>query len=502
MTNFNIYPYKAALATIQSHDEKSKTYTVLTQGAKGQANDAGGRSFPGVPRKTLEPNDSTVLPNHTTVIVDFSVGFPIISGIIPAKAAKAALEGVPDTSPDMGGNEFLDTREGGEEYTGGFYRQPGDPKNMFSGDWCRNSPDGNFISALRGKLCKVYGSDRAQVITSGYHNLVRTVCEHYEHFSSFGDLTIHNKNGRCNLKFVGAADQLNENREGNWTFHLDIGDEGQLFNMRVTSPDGRATNAEFKITPDGEVRFFGKKSWIQETAGVLKQTVGGDLVRSVQGEDRKTVDGASTHTYGSSLDTSVGESRTANIGDNDTHTVGGSLTTLISKQRVDTITGGLPTEADPLNVAYDVNIINGSYIINIGDKTRGANPTAFAGYKVYVNNGAVVLGENPVTPAASLGGVSSVNLNTLGVDSVGLGCIVPTAGPESAANPPTDSAMLYLKWQIFANTLIKLLDGHIHQTAWGPSLPAEVPIGTPMGFSAALSSLIVPVKSLRVMIGA
>ena len=503
----SLYPDKKTFATIQSYDDDSKSYTVMTHGAKGDSGNGSGRVLKGVPRMTPSPSDKSVLPNDTVVVIDFDVGIPLIAGVVPINAKRQYVDEVPNTAPDMGG--FEETGKS-TQYTGGYYRQPDDPRNVFSGDWCRSSPDGNFVAALRGKLSKVYGSERAQIIASGFHNLVRTVCENYEHFSSFGDLTIYNKNGRCNLKFVGAADQLNESggQEQNWTFHLDIGDEGNLFNMRITSSDGRSTNAEFSISPDGVIEMFGKNGWTQVTAGTLKQTVGVDLVRRVTGSDRKVVGEASSHKYDSDLDQDVAENLTSNVGNNELNTIGGNQTNLISKQRIETITGGAVTEATPTNIACEVNLINGSYDVHVGSPAKASSPLALAGYHVYTYNGAIVLGENlnpaeSSTPFSGNTGVS-VSLNTRGLGSVGLGCRLPPFNNPltESSNPATDSAMLFIKWQAWANKLIQLLDTHVHPTAWGPSLAAQVPVGTNLGFAAQLAGLIMPVKSLRVVIGA
>jgi hypothetical protein len=495
----NIFPTGKQYATIQKYHSASNSYVVLLQGAKGKPTQGAGGTFKGVPRMTQEPGDKSVLPNDATVVIDFGLGVPLIVGVVPKNATKQVTEAVPNVAPDMGG-----LGQTGEDstYSGGYYRSPQDPVNMYSGDWCRASADGNFIAALRGKLNRIFGSNRAQIIVSGLHNLVRTVCENYEYFSSFGDLTIYNQNGRCNLKFVGAADQLNESggQEQNWTFHLDIGDEGKLFNMRVTSADGRAENAQFQITPDGQIRMFGKTGWIQETAGSLKQTVGGDLIRRVSGGDRKKVSRAAAHTYDSDLSQDIAENWFTNAGNNETHTVGGNQTNIISKQRIETITGGPALEAKPTNVAYEVNVINGSYEIHIGDPTKLANKAAVAGFKVYAHTGAIVLGENPALPSP---GQVSVSLNTLGPDSIGLGCKLPPHNNPltDTTNPPADWAMMFLKWQAWAQLLVSLLDAHVHPTAWGPSLPAQVPPGTNAGFNAQLAGLIAPVKSIRVRIG-
>lgn len=501
-------PPRKVFGTISRYDNKSNTYTVALEGGLGRIQQPGGGYVPGVGRKIQDPSDKSVLPNDTPVVIDFDLGIPVIDGVLPKNANKAILESLPDTSPNVG----VDTGLEGEttNYAGGYYRQPDDPKNLFSGDWCRASSDGNFIAVLRGKLTKIFGGTRAQVIVSGLHGLVRTVCDNYEHFSSFGNLKIYNKNGRCNLKFEGAADQLNESggQEQNWTFHLDIGDDGKLFNMRVTSADGRAENAQFQITPDGQIKLFGKSGLLLDTAGTFKQVIGGDRVYRISGGDRKKVEGSGNHTYDSDYDRSVGENATKNVGNNETTTVGANKTTLVSKQRIDNISGGPTATAKPTDIAYEVNVINGSYDIHVGSPAKTANPLALAGYHIYAYNGAIVLGENmgPPIPSTIFTGLTgvSVSLNTRGLGSVGLGCRLPPFNNPltEGSNPGLFSGMLYEPWRAWATALITALDAHVHPTAWGPSLPAQYPMGTFGGFNTALGGLVVPIKSLRVVIGA
>jgi len=506
----NIYPRSGSvLGIVDSYDDATKTYVVITQGSKLDPADRGRRKHEGVPRMTQEPGDNSVLPADTNVVIDYSLGIPVIKGVIAASASKYITDGAPDIAPRVAGRDPADTSSSFGPQSG-YYRSPSDPVGLFTGDWCRASPDGNFIAALRGKLCKVFGNEQAQVIVSGLHNLVRTVCENYQHFSSFGELRIENNNGRVNLSFRGAADQLNESGGDleNWTFHLDIGDKGQLFNMRITSADGRIEQAQFKITPDGEVRLFGKTGFVFQTPGRKSETIGGDSVTRITGGRRMLVEQTETKQVRGSRATTVNESDYEVVGNDQSVSINRNQTLSVGGQFTGQVSGGSPLEAKPTNVAYNMRVLNGSYQLIIGDILSGANPLAYASYHLFVNNGHVIIGEDPQHPASGLGGVCSVNLNTLSPGSIGLGCIVPSAGPflgngpAANFNPQTDSAMLYNKWLAFANTLIQLLDSHIHQTAWGPSLPAEVPPGTQQGFKAALSGLTAPVKSIRVFIGA
>ncbi|RLI85479.1 MAG: hypothetical protein DRP01_06130 [Archaeoglobales archaeon] len=499
----------SVFALIDSYDDATKSYTVVTEGSKKNPANGGGQKITGVARKTLSPGDNASLPPNTNVIVNFDLGIPIIDGLIPASARRDVVEGAPDIAPRVAGLEPEGT---GASFgsPSGYYRNPSDPIGLFAGDWCQATEDGNFLAVLRGKLTKLFGGAQAQIMASGLHNLIRTVCENCDHFSSIGELRIANVNGRANLSFRAAADQMQEAGGDleNWTFHLDIGDAGKLFNMRVTSADGRVEQAQFKITPDGEVRFFGKTGFVFQTGGRWSETIGGDRVSRIDGANVKYVGRYDSTSIDGDRGASIAGSESKMVGVDETTTVNRDKMTSVGGQLSVTVSGGSVADATPANRAVEMKVLNGSYVITIGDIVAGGSPTAFASYRLYVHNGHIIIGEDPLNLASFLGGVCSVNLNTMGEGSIGLGCIVPAAGAyedkDSATqfNTPTDSAMLYNKWLLFAEALIGALDSHTHQTAWGPSLPAEVPTGTVKGFDAILSALLTPVKSLRVRMGA
>lgn len=499
-----MYPHGAKVfGTIVAYDDDSRTYTVITTGSKVDPEVRGGKRLPGVPRKQTDPGDNLVLGQNTPVIIDFGLGFAIIDGVLPATAVRAVVERGPDIAPKISGKAEVNTAVdsgGGDAY----YRSPGDARGLIADDWVRASDDGNFLGILKGKVNKFYASEQAQIIAFGLSNAVRIVCENYENFSGFGVTRIENVQGRVNLSVRGAADQLNESGGAleNWTFHLDVGATGNLFDMRITSADGKKLQAQVKIHPDGKMRLYSRKSLTLENAGNRKNVVGGDLVYQVTGSSRLSVGGSESKKVSGSVSQQISETLTQNIGNDHLHTINRNHVVNVGGQRNEIITGGPALSATPANNAYDVKVLNGSYVINIGDKLSGANPAAFASYRVFVNNGHVLLGENPDFPAVSQGGTCSVNFNTLGTQSIGLGCIVPAAGRYSANNPPTDSAMMYSKWLALFNKLLTMLDAHTHITAWGPSGPSEYPIGTLGAFNTQLGPMTTPVKSIRVMIGA
>ena len=489
-----MYPSGKAFGSILEYDVVTGTYKVQTEGNKRDMSDRG-KMLTGVPRKQSHPGEHVVLDPATAVIVDFSLGFPYIDGVLPKDAI--AYSRTPDTAPDF---TSLDAGEGATpKEEAGAFRDTMSPKGMLPGDHGVVGPDGNYMATLRGKINKIYSSEQAQIITMGLQNLIRVVCENYEQMSSFGVFKIENKNGRSSLSFRGAADQLYESggSQEYWTFRLDVGDEGRLFSMRITSPDNSKTYAEIKITPDGYVEIFGEKGVNIAGGGERRETVGGDVIRKIQGGKRETI--------GRNKETSVTGDHTLSVQNVEKHTigldhkttVGRNQQTTVSGQKNETIMGGMPTDALPTNDAVQVRCVNGSYKIQVGNPLDAAVPTAFPGYKIYVYNGGIILGEDPMQPAAV---TATVSLNSLKPNSIGLGCIVPGPYPEGALNPPTDYAMLYSKWLTLFNTMLTLLDSHTHTTTWGPSGPAMAP--APGGFNTALAPLTAAVKSLRVMMGA
>ena len=483
------------LGTIESYNDNTKTYTVITQGNKRNPNALGGR-LQGIPRKLAHSGDQVVLSPETTVIVDFELGIPYIDGVLPQAATSSAAYSV---APNMGatpGSGAANVRD-----SGGTYRPANAPTGMLPGDQVLAGEDGNYVAALRGKISKLHGSERAQVIVSGLHDLVRVISENYENFSSFGNLEIKNKDGRSSLSFRGGSDQASQTggELEAWTFRLDIGDTGNLFDLRVTSPDNSKTFARIKMSPDGFLEIFGELARADSTAGDRYTTTGNNHYVRTSGNHKEDIRGTSSKNIQSGSTENVAANRVVNVGMDDIVSANRNEIKSIGAQQITTVMGGLPLDAKPTDKAKEVKIVNGSYVIEIGSPKDGGVPSAMSGYKVFVHNGAIIIGENPLLPATQC----SVNLNTLKPGSIGLGCIVPGPWPEAAMNPPTGSAMVYEKWLILFNALITALDNHQHVATYGGGPTLSTIPGTPGAyFQGITSSLTAAVKSLKVKIGA
>jgi len=493
----NLYgPGGKMLAEIQKYDPKSDTYLLVSRGLGGVPGQAGGRRLAGVPRRVEDPGTIAPLENGTVVVVDTSLGFPYIDGVLNINASSEKRERAPQP-PSLAGAEGSTVTEAMvTDGMPGYYKNVQTPDDVVPGDFVRMSPDGNYLAILRGKESRLYGSEKAQISVIGLNDLIRVICEDYEHFNGFGTFKISNAEGRGNIEVRGGADQLNETGgdEEQWTFHLDIGDQGEFFDMRITTLDGK-TLSQFKLTPDGQIRLMAVKGieLVNADGAPRSEEIGGDHYRRVMGSTKDKISGAATTTIEGERTTNTSESDKKVIGNDQVKTINRNKVTQVGGNLQETITGGDPLTAKPTNVAVDRQVLNGSYFLELGNPTAGANPSAMAGYNVFVNNGEITFGENPraLVPVT----MANVNLNTSQPNSVALG---GTVGP--GATMAVQHAMLFEPFSSMMATLISLLDSHTHATAWGPSSPAMAP--QPGGFSSALSSTLPNISSIRVLIGA
>jgi len=486
-----LYPQGKVLGRIIRYDATTNTYMVAAEGQPG-VGIKGPRYYSGVPARMSNQGLHCVIDGSVKVEIDFSLGHPCITGVHALGTGGTSTPNAPVFST-------LDTgRTTARVDTGADATTSTTPKGMQPGDIALVNPDGAYVGVLRGKLAKLYAAESAQIIASGNHNLVRVVADNYENLSSFGTLKIGNNNGRNYLSFKGAADQITQNGGGlkNHTFSIDIGDTGNMFDMRVMSMDNKLMS-QAKFFSDGNVELFGVKGFSTITSGNALHAVGGnqtyrfegDVTKFVSGNIYDALEGSVSREISGSESKLVGVDSVDLINRDKVMNIGGSLTQIIS--------GGSPLNAKPTNASYELHLVNGSANFHVGDPRDGSVPTALPGFNVYAYNGMITLGSNPAMPSSQC----AISLNTLLPNSIGLGCTVPGAWSASApSNPPTDFAMLYTKWLAIMQSLITLLDTHTHSTSWGPSGPAMAP--APGGFNTAITGTLVTAKSLRVCIGA
>lgn len=373
----------------------------------------------------------------------------------------------------------------------GYYREPGAPKDVLPGEFVHASPDGNFLGVFRGGYSVMQGgpSGKSKTEVFGSHDLVRHTCADYELLTDFGVLEIYNGKGRCGLSFKGAADQLTEGGGGEqqWTFSLDIGESGDFFDMKVLNADGKI-KSRFHITPDGQLEIIAVNglSFVNGGKAPLFEESAGDVVKRFLGTITQLVSGAASYEYKGTRNTTVSESDQTIVGYNKSSMINNNLFETVGNIRQTTITGGNALTAKPSNIAVETQVLNGSYLLELGNTKLGASPAAKAGLTIAVNNGVITLGENP-SPLAVWAMSAKVNLNTRIPNSIALG---------GTCDPSTNMALKHVAMfepllDVLAG-MIGFYDSHVHSSPTSP--PSAL-------MSPTLSWQLAKIMSRRVLIG-
>lgn len=481
------------LGEVMGFDGASNAYAVITRGSPGDPNRPGGKLLTGVPRKVDNPGSTAPLAIGTSVIIEWGLGFPFIDGALPVNLSKTKTESGTQPSANIGGdNSVAAPGDNTEQERTAYYRAPGAPTDAMPGDQMSYTPDGNRMGALRGNynVMDAGPANKAKFEQFGDRDLTRLTTEDYELITGFGVMNVFNTEGRCGMTFKGAADQLTESGGGDeqWTFKVDIGETGDYFTLEVCTPDG-ATQSKVQMSANGRVTLLGTDGVDIVDGGktMSHQEYAADLMVRVLGNVKKIVEGAVTETFESTRTTTVSETDQKTVGHNESTSINNHHIMNVGGNQQIQINGGTPLDAQPLNVAVDMQVLNGSYFLELGNPLSGANPTAMAGFTVAVNNGDITLGQNPALlalPATK----ATVSLNTMLPNSVALG---GTTG--LSANLAFMHAVKFEPLSAVLAGMMAMYDTHIH-------IPPI--IGPPITLmSPTLSSLIPLIMSIRVLVG-
>lgn len=461
---------KGERGTILEAFPKSQTYLV--------ASDTQGTETMG--RILQNPSDSSMLTIGTCVAITRAYGAPFILGVLPFSGA---LEDNNQTLSLTG-----DTNSSGNNplYTGkdkANYRMPSTPSDILPGDHVISGAEGNSIGVLGGGV-NVIKSGNAQIQTHLLNDQVHIICRNHKLTTDMGVTETKNDGGRISYTFRGGADQLTEAAadQENWVIRFDLGAEGDLFNLRLTRPNGLDI-FKFHVDNDGHVEIFGAQGvditgggphtqkHLQDRVTVIKQsdseTVGNDQTKTVQGNKSETI----SNNYSQA----VGTDRAVSAMRHETRSIGGNLT--------EKIVGGGTAVAKPTNVAYDLAINNGSWEVNIGDPTAGASPAALAGYKLNTFVGDITM---------KVKTKGDIKLSTLlgNVETSTLAGNVAMTTAAGTANVDGTTVLLGTKGMAPANPLVK---GTLHSTAFASYTAANIAAVTPaMAATTALTAIVAP----------
>jgi len=480
----NAYPVAKSLGEILDYNVDSDTYEIMTIGLGGRTDIAGEESLHSVPRKVHHEGESAPISNGTTVIIEYTLGFPYIDGILPLNTTRDAVDN--SKLPTMGDVGSTLSQVTGDENVAvdvdDYWRRYNTPKDLVAGEYCQSGPDGNYMAVLRGKAIKMFGSEKAQIMALGSKDLIKMISEDFEHFHALGKTEIVNEEGRASLSFRGGSSQLTQSggSEENWTLEFDLGDRGDIFDLRVLSED-RHVLSRIHLSADGKIEMMGINGidLVNAGRGPRMEEVGGDYIIKIKGGERKYIDKDASKKVLGNVSQIVSQSNKRITGNDDTCAINRDKIENIGRNLIQTITGGSAATATPANVAVDTSVLNGSYHLKIGPPGLAA-PQALAGYQLAVYNGDVVIGADP-NPLYT-GQRTTVSLNTQLPDSVALGGTTLTSQFHPA---------MYETLQIFLEALITWMDTHIH-----PVTAIATPTGIPAVLSRPiLSGLVNPIQS-------
>ena len=480
------------VCTVWDYSPQSQTYDLLG-GSTGR--------IPDVQRLVADPGEVGILPRYTTVVVHYELGFPVISSVIKM-ASTNAVEVNPARVSEVRG-------VGGED---GVYSQRGTPVNLrpandpidvIAGDWIRKGKNNNMVGVLEGGSNVMSSSPMAQIRTHsvGDKNMVEVMADIYRHISSLGNLNIQNDGGKTSLIWRAGADQLTENGANaeNWTLRLDAGATGDLFRLKVTTPNNN-TLCELHMSADGRLSLTGVGGidLSSGTRGTAREDVAENKEVSVLGAMVTTVGGNVSETFNAGLDTLVATNASLSTGNDLKEVVGHDRLTQISNKLTTTVEGGPstpPPEAGNIAVLWDV--VNGGVETVVGNPSKGGLPSVKPPFSV-VNYGGSV---NVAIQSTAQGGKFNLISNT--DDSVLLGAsgaATPDGkGGHTFTAIATQHVAKYEPFEDMMNTLLDWLDKHEHLTAMGPTGPASAGPSGPA--SLAVKPKLIPVKSTRVLIG-
>lgn len=351
-----------------------------------------GRPLYDVPQICPSHRDFTLYEPGQTVVVSYDLGYAAIVGVMRFPGLPQAAIAAPSlTGVDgVGADNPLQPTEGGNNY-----RPPGAPADLTAGDWARTGSLGNVVAVLEGGVTQM-GSPTAMIRTLGAIGLLQTVAQRLVTVSDFGQWTVTNDQGRTSFILRAGANQSTQTGldEQHWTIRLDLGATGDLLDFQITDPIGK-TLFKLHVSADGRVQLYGDAGVdISSGSSGDNETlhdVAGDRTSTVGGADSVRVIGNREVRVGAALTENVTTDKTAAIGGDESRFVNADQTINVGGKRVDIVVGGPASEAKRGAVATETHVVNGGWLVDIGNPDDGANVSAQAAFTLRTSLGNVEL---------------------------------------------------------------------------------------------------------------
>jgi hypothetical protein len=348
-----------------------------------------GRKLKDVPQLRPGASDYEHLKTGTVVVVSYDLGFtPIIIGTlnlpgdVESPAAPTDIIGV----ANVGSDNPIQPTQGSHNF-----RPASAPTDLTQGDWARTGSLGNFFALLEGGVTAM-GAPTAQVRSLALAGLLQFIGQRVHTITDFGEWKTTNDQGRTSFTLRAGSNQATQTGldEQHWTFNLDMGALGDLFRFEIVTPNG-ATLFRLYVGPDGRTQLFGAGGLdlSSGSAGDSEQvhTIEGDEITTVGGDSSKEVDGDTSLNIKGAYVENVAMDRTGAVGNDASNIVNRNETNNIGGQLTEVIAGGDPTLATPGNVAVSTTLLNGGWVVDIGNPSKGANISAQAAFNLKTSLG-------------------------------------------------------------------------------------------------------------------
>ena len=351
-----------------------------------------GRDLSDVAQIKANTGSYDLLEVGTTVVVSWDLGFmPLIVGVLDIVGQQ--LDPLGNTSitgtQNSGVDDPLQPTQGGSNY-----RPTNAPPDLMGGDRALLGDYGHGVSVLKGGISHL-GCPTAHVRSLGLSGLLEFFGQKMRAVSDWGIWDITNEAGKTSFRLRAGSDQATETGydEEHWTIALDLGATGDVFNFEIMTPEGQSL-FRFFVDASGHFQIYGAGGGdissgpdaggvVQDHQGDHTVSIGGNATETISGNAVKTIDKKVTESVGTDKSTVIGNDESRMINRNRTLNVGGLATEVVA--------GGSAQDAKSSTIAKNVVLLNGGYVIDIGDPAKGANVSAKAGFALKTAMGDVTI---------------------------------------------------------------------------------------------------------------
>jgi len=350
-----------------------------------------GRDYKDIFQIKPSANDFEMLRTGQTVVISWDLGIPVIVGCVELGSTTEKLPRPSLTNIENMGeaNPYLPNKSMAS------CKPANAPTDMTGGDWARVGTLNNHLAVLEGGVTSL-GSATALVRSLGIQGVLQLIAQRTQTITDFGEWRVENNEGATSFTLRAGANQATQTGvdEQHWTIRLDVGATGDLFNFEITEPSGRAV-FRLHVGVDGRLEIYGDGgvdlSSGTEGTGRTVQDIAGERDIAVAKDDTAIIGGSRIRSVTGTSEEDVGTDKTTTIGGQSVKHTNNEEVVSVGGDRLDIVAGGDALSASSGHTAVDTRILNGGWMIDIGNPAHGANITAQAAYHLRTSLGDITL---------------------------------------------------------------------------------------------------------------